>query len=129
MSTVSFTERLARLFRARPCERINGLDLASIGGAYAWRSRVAELRKPPYAMDIRNFQTRVRRADGTSFILSSYAYLPPATDQVCSATQVGSTHHLNEVMRTHNLPDRVTSSEARACFETQLPFEAPESTT
>ncbi len=38
---------------------IDGLVLAEVGGAYAWRSRVAELRKAPWHLTVENRQRRL----------------------------------------------------------------------
>lgn len=83
----SLTERLAAYFRARPNEWIDGLELASVAGSYAWRSRCSDLRKPKHGgMVIENRQVRVRRCiviDGDdcpagSYIRSEYRYVREA---------------------------------------------------
>lgn len=71
---------LAALFHRRPWEWINGLELARVGGAYAWRTRVSDLRKPPYAMRIENRIRRVRFDDGTSQRVSEYLFQPMEID-------------------------------------------------
>ena len=58
--TATFTGRVAAYFQARPNQWIDGRELAKVGGAYAWRSRVSDCRKPPYSLTIEN---RVRRVD------------------------------------------------------------------
>jgi len=63
--------QLAAFFRARPLEWVDGQQLASIAGAYGWRTRVSELRKPPFGMNIPN---RLRRARGR--VISEYSYQP-----------------------------------------------------
>jgi hypothetical protein len=55
-----FCAELAAFFRAHPNEWIDGQALARIAGAYAWRSRVSDLRRPPYQMFIQNRLRRVR---------------------------------------------------------------------
>jgi hypothetical protein len=70
----SLTARVAALFIARPGEWIDGVELAATAGRYAWRTRLSELRRAPYHMDIRNRQRRLRRADGSSFIVSEYRF-------------------------------------------------------
>lgn len=49
---LTLTERMAALFRFRQGEWIDVAVLAECGGIGGWRSRVAELRFPPYGMDI-----------------------------------------------------------------------------
>jgi hypothetical protein len=57
----SFCAALARVFIARRGEWIDGRSLAAVGGAYAWRTRISDLRKAPWHLDIEN---RVRTIDG-----------------------------------------------------------------
>lgn len=73
--------RLAEFFRARPGEWIDGRVVADVAGAYAWRTRISDLRRPPFAMAVENRQRRVERPDGSTFTVSEYRYLPtPATE-------------------------------------------------
>ena len=73
MST--FTEDVADYFRAHPGEWIDGLALASVGGAYAWRSRLSDVRR--LGMAIENRQRRVGRRT-----VSEYRWLPrPVPEQ------------------------------------------------
>lgn len=75
MSSETFTGRVADYFKARPNQWIDGRELAKVGGAYAWRSRVSDCRKPPYSLTIEN---RVRRVDigGESYSVSEYRWVP-----------------------------------------------------
>jgi hypothetical protein len=54
----TFTGRVAHLFMAHPGEWLDGLRIATVGGAYAWRSRVADARKE-YGLNIVNRQRRI----------------------------------------------------------------------
>jgi hypothetical protein len=54
---MSFTERVAELFKAKPGQWIDGRTLAQHGGAYAWRSRVSDCRK--LGLSIANRQRKV----------------------------------------------------------------------
>ena len=54
----TFTGRVAHLFLAHPNEWLDGLKIAQVGGAYAWRSRVADARKE-YGLNIVNRQRRI----------------------------------------------------------------------
>jgi hypothetical protein len=65
----SFCAALARVFIARRGEWIDGLELSQVGGVYAWRSRIAELRKAPWYLDITNRQRR--RVEGGR-VISEY---------------------------------------------------------
>ena len=56
---MTFAARLAAHFRNKPNQWLNGLELAGIAGAYAWRSRCSDLRKPPFNMAIENRQRKV----------------------------------------------------------------------
>ena len=69
--SIAFRDKVAGLFRASPGAWIDGLTVASRGGAYAWRTRVSECRVQ-LGMAIEN---RVRAlADGTR--ASEYRYMP-----------------------------------------------------
>jgi hypothetical protein len=69
-------DRLAEFFRRRPGSWIDGRELASVGGVYAWRSRLSELRRPPFSMQIENRVRRVSRGDGLSVKVSEYRFVP-----------------------------------------------------
>ena len=72
MST-AYRDKVAGLFRAAPGTWIDGLTVASHGGAYAWRTRVSDCRVQ-LGMVIEN---RVRAlADGSR--ASEYRYMAPA---------------------------------------------------
>jgi hypothetical protein len=66
----SFRGSLAVLFRSHPGEWIPHRELTRIGGFCAWRTRVSELRRPPYSMQIDN---RIRRLDG--YVISEYRFV------------------------------------------------------
>lgn len=71
----SYTEDVLRYFTDKPGEFCDGLSLARIGGAYAWRTRVSEARQRLLAAgqgDIINAQ--IRLADGR--VQSLYRYEP-----------------------------------------------------
>jgi hypothetical protein len=69
----SLAARLATYFHARPGQWIDGRTLATVGGLYAWRSRVSELRRAPYSMRLDNRQRRVE-VDGHKVTISEYRY-------------------------------------------------------
>ena len=71
----SLTAKVAALFAARPNDWIDGRDVALVGGAYGWRTRIADARRPPFNLDIQNRQRRLRH-DGRSFVVSEYRYVP-----------------------------------------------------
>ena len=54
----SLCARLAAFLKARPNQWIDGRELATIAGAYGWRTRVSDLRRPPYSLTIENRQRR-----------------------------------------------------------------------
>jgi hypothetical protein len=66
----NYTEKVAHLFRCRPGVWIDGLHVAQIGGAYAWRTRLSECRTQ-LGMDVRNRQRKVGQRT-----VSEYAYFP-----------------------------------------------------
>lgn len=68
---------LAAYLRARPGRWIDGRELAKVAGAYAWRTRLSETRRPPYNLEIENRQRRVRMQTAAGghvrmFVLSEY---------------------------------------------------------
>lgn len=73
MST--FCDRLEAIFKQRPNEWIDGRVLAQHGGAYAWRSRCADLRKRGHVIE--NRQRRVKRDDDTTYVISEYRMVVP----------------------------------------------------
>ena len=65
-------DRLAAFFKARPGAWIDGRELADVAGAYAWRSRVSDLRREPYYMAIENRQRKVGE-----YTVSEYRFAVP----------------------------------------------------
>jgi hypothetical protein len=74
------TEALAGFFALRPNQWVDGRSL-SFAGSYAWRTRISDLRKPPYGMQIENRQRRMSRPDGSRYTISEYRYVPAAALQ------------------------------------------------
>jgi hypothetical protein len=75
----SLTATLAEFLRDRPHVWIDGRQLATVAGAYAWRTRLSELRRSPFGMTVRNRQRRVDSPKGR-FTISEYQFVPAATD-------------------------------------------------
>lgn len=71
----TFTEAVAGYLKARAGVWIDGVTLEGIGGRYAWRSRVSDCRTQ-LGMVIENRQRRVKRPDGSSYVISEYRYVP-----------------------------------------------------
>jgi len=67
----AYRDKVAGLFRASPGAWIDGLTVASRGGAYAWRTRVSDCRVQ-LGMVIEN---RVRALENGSKV-SEYRYMP-----------------------------------------------------
>jgi len=67
----AYRDKVAGLFRASPGAWIDGLTVASRGGAYAWRTRVSDCRVQ-LGMVIEN---RVRALENGSKV-SEYRYTP-----------------------------------------------------
>ncbi len=72
LAAPTYVERVAELFRSRPNERVDTFTLEQAGGRRAWRTRVADLRRAPYFMDIENEQVRVKDADGHVVRIDSF---------------------------------------------------------
>jgi len=85
----SLVERLAGLFRSRPGVWIDGRALAPIAGAYAWRSRISDLRRAPFRMRIDNRQRRVRH-DGRAIVVSEYRFVSSAPASSPAVVDVGA---------------------------------------
>jgi len=66
----TFTGRVAAYLMARPGQYIDGLVLATVGGVYAYRTRLSECRTQ-LGMDIRNRQRKIGKRT-----ISEYAYFP-----------------------------------------------------
>lgn len=67
----SLCGRLAAFFKDRAGQWIDGRELATVAGLYAWRSRVSDLRRAPYGLVIENRQRRNGR-----FCISEYRLRP-----------------------------------------------------
>lgn len=65
-------ERLADYFQRRPGQWLSAFDLADVGGLLSFRTRVSELRRPPFNLDVENRVRRGQRADGTPYSISEY---------------------------------------------------------
>jgi hypothetical protein len=54
---------------------LDGREIATVAGAYAWRTRLSELRKPPFGLTVENRQTRIKTETGR-YTISEYMYVP-----------------------------------------------------
>jgi hypothetical protein len=82
----SFAEHLAAYFQARPNLWIDGMELATVAGRYAWRARISDVRRPPFSLHIENRQRRVQNASGEPFIVSEYRYVVDVASDAASAS-------------------------------------------
>jgi hypothetical protein len=73
---LTFTDRVADLFRSMPGQWIESDVLARVGGKCAWRTRVADARRL-YGMRIVN-RVRVVENPLGSYRVSEYCYQPDA---------------------------------------------------
>lgn len=67
--TQSFTLKVADYFKARPGVWLDGNELATVGGCYAWRSRISDCRKLGMTVDNRQRKVGPRT-------ISEYRYQP-----------------------------------------------------
>jgi hypothetical protein len=74
---MSRAERLANYFRRSPGQWIDGRVLATVAGYYGWRSRISDVRRPPYNLQIENRMRTVRQPDGSVFVVSEYRMVLP----------------------------------------------------
>lgn len=72
---MSLCDNLAAYFRRHPSKWIDGRQLSSVAGGYAWRSRVSDLRLF-HGMTIENRQRRMTNGLGSKFTVSEYRYVP-----------------------------------------------------
>ncbi len=73
----SLNEKLAAYMRARAGQWLDGRELAKVGGAYAYRTRLSNLRKQPFNLVIENRQRRVEAEGGWGkFVISEYRLVP-----------------------------------------------------
>ena len=70
----TFRDRVEEYFRARPDQWLDGLAIAQVGGAYAWRSRVSDCRT--LGMNIENRQRKVGEVT-----VSEYRFVPRPVQQ------------------------------------------------
>ena len=110
---VTLTDALEAYFRARPLTWIDGKQLAEVAGAYAWRSRVSDMRKR--GLVIENRVTTYRTKGGSTFKASEYRYVPSAPEQPSSEPQG---HNVNR--RTTELDQRAQLDDRKRCLTNAL---------
>jgi hypothetical protein len=71
--SASLNDKLAAYFKARPGQWIDGKELATVAGGYAWRTRCSNLRKR--GMTIEN-----RVEWNGAFRVSLYRYVPAVSE-------------------------------------------------
>jgi hypothetical protein len=76
VSAPSLCDRLESYLRERPNTWIDGRQLATIAGNYAWRTRVSDLRRQR-ALDIQNRTRRTVKPDGSHYTVSEYRLVLP----------------------------------------------------
>lgn len=82
MANETILDILERFFRGRPNEWIDGRGLQRVAGAYAWRSRVSDLRTQR-GMTIKNRQLRVRSTTGSRRVtVSEYRFVQNTKDGI-----------------------------------------------
>ncbi len=64
--------KLAKLFIENRGKWIDGRICAAEAGAYAWRTRISDLRHAPWLLSIENRQRRVDAPDGETYVISEY---------------------------------------------------------
>lgn len=57
---MSLDERMAEYLAKHRGQWIDGLQLAKVGGAYGWRTRLSSCRREPFNLTIENRQRRVQ---------------------------------------------------------------------
>lgn len=90
----SLAERLAAFFREHPGKWIDGRKLAAIAGGDAWRTRVSDLRRPPYSMTLENRLRHIKTTDDGRLTVSEYRYVPAELTPSKLATAVSTAWEL-----------------------------------
>lgn len=62
--------RIAALLLAHRGEWVDGRQIAAVGGAYAWRTRVSDLRKAPWFLTVENRQRWTGRSVVSEYRIS-----------------------------------------------------------
>ena len=70
----TFRDAVAARLTARPGQWVDGLELAGVGGAYAWRTRLSECRTQ-LGMTVENRMRKVGRR-----VVSEYRVVAPAQE-------------------------------------------------
>ena len=78
---VTLCDRVATYLKQRPDVWVDGRELSHIGGYAAWRTRISDLRRAPYGMQIENRVRTVETPQGKRKI-SEYVYRPAQAAQV-----------------------------------------------
>lgn len=88
MPKPAFTQIVAAYFKSRPGVWVDGRELSTVGGAYAWRSRISDCRRE-LGMAIENRQRRIQTADGSRITVSEYRYgVPqPSVDRAAAVSR------------------------------------------
>jgi hypothetical protein len=71
----TFCDAVEALLRSKPGEWFDGREIGTVGGVYAWRSRISELRTKR-GLNIENRQRRVA-SRGRVFVISEYRLVEP----------------------------------------------------
>lgn len=69
-------DRVAALLKAREGQWVDGRDIAAVGGYAAYRTRLSDLRRSPYAMQIDNRVRTVEVEPGRFVKISEYKFVP-----------------------------------------------------
>jgi hypothetical protein len=66
---------LAAYFQQRPNQWVPAERLLEVAGSYAWRTRISDLRRPPYGMIIEN-EWHTETFMGRSYRVTRYRFVP-----------------------------------------------------
>jgi hypothetical protein len=73
----SLCESLAAYFQAHSNEWVDARQLLSIAGFAGWRTRISDLRKPPFSMEIQNRVYKQVNLAGERYTVSEYKFVAP----------------------------------------------------
>jgi hypothetical protein len=72
---VSLCDRLEAYLKARPGIWIDGRELSTVAGSYAWRTRASELRTQR-GLTVENRVRTIKTASGSTVRVSEYRFVP-----------------------------------------------------
>ena len=106
MSRDSFNGKVAKLFKSRSGEWIDGREIAEIAGIYGWRTRVSEVRRH-YGLNIENRQYKRGRYTVSEYRIYRTVIDTPMSVSESQAQQRASQQYGMPVEQVRETVDKV----------------------